>query len=201
MKKPANNDFPILDQLRDRWSPRAFSDRLVDDTVLGALFEAARWAPSCFNVQPWRFIIATSSHEPTYKQALSCLTEWNRNWACNAPLLLFVIAKTTYEDGSHNRHAYYDCGQAMTSLVTQATTLGLFVHQIGGILIEQVRETYNIPSEYDPICGAALGYIGPSSSLSEKLRKKESEPRARLDLSDLAYVGTWGNSALLVRKK
>jgi hypothetical protein len=89
----------------------------------------------------------------------------------------------------------------MASLVIQATSLGLSVHQIGGILLEQVRDTYNIPNEYDPICGAAIGYIGALSSLPEQLHEKESELRARLDLSDIVYARSWGNSALRVRKK
>ena len=144
MKKSAINDFPILDQLRDRWSPRAFSGRPVPPESVRSFLEAARWAPSCFNAQPWRFIIATRETDSEFQSALSCLVEGNQKWAQHAPFLLFAIARMNSENGKENRHALYDTGQAMALLSVQATTLGLFVHQMAGIVQDQIQQMEGI---------------------------------------------------------
>jgi nitroreductase len=134
MDKPAKNDFPILDQLRDRWSPRAFSNRPVPPESLRSVLEAARWAPSAYNRQPWRFIVAVrEQNQAQYDAAFACLNEWNQRWAGAAPVLLFVVAEMQFENGKDNLHAFYDAGQAIAGLTVQATTLGLFVHQMAAI--------------------------------------------------------------------
>ena len=197
MQKPANNDFPILDQLRQRWSPRAFSKRPIPPESVRSLFEAARWAPSCFNAQPWRFIVTASQAEGEFQSALACLREGNRTWAASAPLLLFAVARMTFDNGGDNRHAFYDVGQAMAHLSIQATALGLFVHQMGGILPDQVRETYGLPEGYEPVSAAAIGLYGESDSLDEGLRKKELAPRIRNAVSEFAFSGEWEKPAAL----
>ncbi|MDA0231138.1 MAG: nitroreductase family protein [Proteobacteria bacterium] len=197
MKNSANNDFPILDQLRDRWSPRAFSNRPVPPESVRSLLEAARWAPSCFNAQPWRFIIATRQTDSEFQAALSCLVEGNQKWAEHAPVLLFAVARMNFENGKENRHALYDTGQAMAHLSVQATALGLFVHQMGGILPDQIQQTYGLPEGYEAASGAAIGYYGETDSLAENLREMELAPRARMALSETVYSGAWGQPASL----
>ncbi len=197
MRKPAANDFPILDQLRDRWSPRAFSSRLVPPESIRSLIEAARWAASCFNAQPWRFILASRDEEAEFEAALACLNEWNRGWATPAPLLLFVVARLDFDDGSVNRHALYDTGQAVAQLALQATTLGLFVHQMAGILPEKILQTYNLPEGYEAISAATIGYYGDTDSLEEGIREKELAPRERKPLSELVLAGGWEKPSVL----
>ena len=197
MQKPTANDFPILYQLRDRWSPRAFSSRSVPPESVRTLMEAARWAASCFNAQPWRFILAARENAAEFEAALACLNEWNRGWAAPAPLLLFAVARLNFDDGSANRHALYDTGQAMAQLTLQATTLDLFVHQMAGILPEQVQQTYNLPEGYDTVCAAAIGYYGETGSLDEGMRKKELAPRVRKPLSEIVFAGSWEKPATL----
>ncbi len=200
MQKPANNDFPILDQLRDRWSPRAFSSRPVPPESVRSLLEAARWAPSSFNGQPWRFILATREAETDFQTALACLNEWNRSWAGSAPLLLLVAARMNFDDGAENRHALFDSGQAMAHLSIQATALGLFVHQMAGILPEQIQQTYGLPEGYEPVSAAAIGYCGEADSLAEDLREKELAPRVRKALSETVFSGAWERPAPLERR-
>ncbi len=196
MQKPANNDFPILDQLRQRWSPRAFSNQSIPPESVRSLLEAARWSPSCHNAQPWRFILAAGQAEGEFQAALACLREGNRNWAASAPLLLFAVARMNFDNGGENRHAFYDVGQAMAHLSIQATALGLFIHQMGGILPDQVRQTYGLPEGFEPVSAAAIGYYGESDSLDEGLRKKELAPRIRNGVSEFAFSGAWERPAV-----
>ena len=148
MRKPDANEFPILDQLHDRWSPRAFSSRLVPLESVRSLIEAARWAASCFNAQPWRFILASRNEEAEFESALACLNEWNRSWAAPAPLLLFAVARLNFDDGAANRHALYDTGQA----VAQLTQIGLRVKISGsGRVIGQVPEP-GVPVKPGMVC-------------------------------------------------
>ena len=162
-----------------------------------SLFEAARWAPSCFNAQPWRFIVTASQAEGEFQSALACLREGNRTWAASAPLLLFAVARMNFDDGGDNRNAFYDIGQAMAHLSIQATALGLFVHQMGGILPDQARQTYGLPEGYEAVSAAAIGYYGETDSLAEGLRKKELAPRIRNAVSEFAFSGEWEKPAAL----
>ena len=195
MKKPAISDTPILDQLRDRWSPRAFSNRPVPLESLRSLMEAARWAPSCFNVQPWRFIVATRDRDDEFQTALSCLVEGNQKWAQHAPLLLLVAAQMNFDDGKKNPHAFYDTGQAMAHLSVQATALGLFIHQMAGIVHDKIVQTYGLPDGFEAVCVAAIGYYGETDSLDGKLHDMEVAPRARRALSESFFSGAWDRPA------
>ena len=114
-----------------------------------------------------------------------------------APVLLFAIARMNFENGKENRHAYYDTGQAMALLSVQATTLGLFVHQMAGIVHDQIQQTYSLPEGYEVVSAAAIGYYGETDSLAENLREMEVAPRARIALSKTVYAGTWEQPALL----
>jgi len=199
MEKPAETHYPIHDLLRRRWSPRAFSDRRVDSAVMRSLLEAARWAPSSYNEQPWSFIVATKDAPAEFARLLSCLVEGNIKWAQHAPVLMVSVARLTFEDdGKPNRHAFHDVGLAVANLIVQATALGLVVHQMAGIFPEKIRELYGIPEGYEAVAGIALGYPGDPQSLPEELRKRELPPRERKPLTEFVFSGGWGQTSPIV---
>ena len=199
MEKPAETQYPIHDLLRRRWSPRAFSDRMVEPDKLRSLWEAARWAPSSFNEQPWSFIVATKDDPVEFGRLLSCLVEGNIQWAQHAPVLMVSVARLSFEeDGKPNRHAFHDVGLAVANLIVQATALGLVVHQMAGFHPDKVREFYGVPEQYEPVAAIALGYPGDPQSLPERLRKRELAPRERKPLTEFVFSGRWGQMSPIV---
>ena len=178
----------IHELLARRWSPRTFSDRPVEHAKLAQLFEAARWAPSCYNAQPWTFIVATREDAEGYNRLLSTLVEANRQWAVQAPVLILAVAKLDFNHVARpNRHAYYDLGQAVANLTFQATAAGLQIHQMGGFDPRLARELFAIPAGYDPVAVLALGYQeGPPADPSARTRKP---------LADFVFSGSWGRPA------
>ena len=199
MEKPAETQYPIHELLRRRWSPRAFSDRRVDPAIMRSLLEAARWAPSSYNEQPWSFIVATRDDPVEFGRLLSCLVEGNIQWAQHAPVLMVSVARLSFEDdGKPNRHAFHDVGLAVANLIVQATALGLVVHQMAGIFPDKIRELYGIPEGYEAVAGIALGYPGDPQSLPEGLRKRELAPRERKPLTEFVFSGSWGQTSPLV---
>jgi len=199
MEKPAETQYPIHDLLRRRWSPRAFSDRRVDPAIMRSLLEAARWAPSSYNEQPWSFIVATKDDPVEFGRLLSCLVEGNIQWAQHAPVLMVSVARLSFEDdGKPNRHAFHDVGLAVANLIVQATALGLVVHQMAGIFPDKIRELYGIPEGYEAVAGIALGYPGDPQSLPEGLRKRELAPRERKPMTEFVFSGRWGQTSPIV---
>ena len=199
MEKPAHTDYPISDLLRRRWSPRAFADKPVEPEKLRSLLEAARWAPSSFNEQPWSFIIATKTHMDDYAKLLSCLTEKNQQWAQLAPVLMISVAKLTFEkNGKPNRHAFHDVGLAMGNLLAEATTLGLVVHQMAGFSVDRVRELYAVPEGFEPVAGVALGYQAEAEVLPESFREQEVGSRSRKPINTFVFEGKWGDKSSIV---
>lgn len=199
MEKPADTQYPIHDALRRRWSPRAFDDRPIEPEKLRSLFEAARWAPSSNNEQPWRFLVATKENATEYARLFDCLVEGNQKWAHRAPALLLSVAKLQFEDGSTNRHALHDTGMATENLVLQATALGLVGHQMAGFRIDQARTDCKIPAGYEPVAIIAVGYPGDSAQLSERLRARETQPRVRKPLTAIVYSTTWEQPSTLLQ--
>jgi nitroreductase len=197
MEKPAETQYAIHDLLRRRWSQRAMDERPVPPETVASLFEAARWAPSSNNAQPWRFIVTSKEEKADYDRLLHCLVEGNSKWAFRAPLLILSVAKLTFEDGSPNRHALHDVGLATENLVLQATALGLTTHQMAGFSAEQARETFKIPSGYEPVAIIAVGYPGDPSILPEFLRERELKPRTRDASATFVYSGEWGRTSPL----
>jgi nitroreductase len=186
------------DLIRHRWSPRAFSDRDVSNADLRALLDAARWAPSSYNEQPWRFIVGVKSDGDAYGKLLGTLMEANRVWAEKAPVLLLTVGKRTFShNGSDNRYAMHDAGMALANLMIQATAMGLSVHAMGGFDLEAARREFNIPEDYELGAAAAIGYPGSPADLPEHLRQAELAPRSRKPLSDLAFGETWGQPVKL----
>ncbi len=193
-QKQAQAEHEIHPLLRRRWSPRAFAPRPVDRATLYRLFEAARWAPSSRNEQPWRFVLATQDAPEDFARLLDCLVEGNRRWAHRAPVLLLGCARTVFtHNGRPNRHAWYDLGQAMAHLTFQATAEDLYVHQMAGFSQAKAREAARVPEGYDPVVMAAIGYLGRPEDLPEGLREQELAPRVRDPLEEMVYFGRWGH--------
>lgn len=158
------------------------------------MFEAARWAPSCFNEQPWRFIAATSLEKETYGRILDCLAEKNRIWASQAPVLILSAASRFFSlNGKENRHAFHDTGLATENLILQGMHLGIFCHVMAGFSAARARESFAIPEGFDPVAAIAAGYPGPADTLPYDLRKSETAKRERKALASLVFSGTWGN--------
>ena len=200
MEKSADTQHPIHDLLKRRWSPRAFSDQPVEAEKLRILFEAARWAPSSNNEQPWRFVVANKDNETEWSRLLACLVEGNRKWAYRAPVLILSVASLNFEDDSTpNRHAFHDTGMAVENLVLQATALGLVAHQMAGFDVEKARADLKIPSGYEPVAMIAVGYPGDPVQLSDRLRAREAQPRVRKPLTEFVYSATWEEPSPLLR--
>ena len=189
-------EFSIHPLIARRRSTLAFASTSVEPETLASLMEAARWAPSCMNEQPWSFIVATKANKSDFDRLLGCLVEFNVQWAQHAPVLLLSVAKLTFESkGELNRHAFHDVGQAIANLTFQATVSGLVVHQMAGFDVEKARREFSIPQDYEPVAAAAVGYPGNSAELPEKLRKRDSTPRKRKPLTNFVFEGGWGHSA------
>jgi nitroreductase len=185
------NKIAIHDLIEERKSPRAFAEKSVEQEQLETLFEAARWAPSAMNEQPWRFIYATKEDKENFDRLFSCLLEGN-SWARNAAVLFLTVAKKTYDfNGTPNGHAWHDIGLATGNLLLQATDLGLHVHLMGGFKADKAREVLGIPEGYEPVTIGAIGYIGDPETLPEHLRERELAPRTRKPLEELVFRGKW----------
>jgi nitroreductase len=196
MNKPATVDHPIHELIRERWSPRAFSDKPIPAEVLRSLFEAARWSPSSSNEQPWAFIVATKEDSATHAKLLSTLVEANQTWARHAPVLAIAVSELAFaRNGRPNRNAFYDTGAAVAHLTTEATAHGLFVHQMAGFDPQKAIEVFSIPEGWEPIAAFVIGYPGDIQSLPETLREREVAARTRKPLTEFVMSGNWGQRA------
>jgi nitroreductase len=196
MEKIASINYPVHELLKRRWSPRAFSNRPVEPEKLRSVFEAARWAASSYNGQPWSFIYATREEPEEFQRILGCMVEFNQNWAKHAPVIGITVARLKFEhDGSANRHAYHDVGQAAANLAIEAVAQGLQLHQMAGILVDKAREALSIPEGYDPVAGFALGYPGDPATLPDQLRQREAAKSERKPAEAFVYNGRWGRKA------
>ena len=199
MEKPAETQYPVAEILRRSWSPRSFSDRLVEPEKLQSLFEAARWAASSFNEQPWNFIVATKQKPEEHARLLSCLVEGNQRWARAAPVLVVSVAKLNFDKtGKPNRHAFHDVGLAMGNVLVQATALGLFVHQMAGFSPEKVREIYGVPEGFEPVAAMAIGYGLVAEDLPEAFREFDLGARRRKPAGNFVFETRWGETSRLV---
>ena len=201
MQKPAPIDFPVHELVRNRWSPRAFADKAIPQDVLQSLFEAARWAPSSNNEQPWAFLVAAKNDKENFEKMLSVLVEFNANWAKNASILAIAVSELSFaKNNTPNRNAQYDTGAATAWLSVEATARGLFVHQMAGFDPEKARQVFAIPAGWDAIAALAIGYPGDPDSLPQRLKERELAPRTRKPLSEFVMSGRWGNIAPFVSK-
>jgi nitroreductase len=193
--KHAAADHDVLDLIRERWSPRAFdANRAVAPADLWRLFEAARWAPSSRNEQPWRFVVADRALSPdAYAALFGSIRPGNQAWAHAAPVLVLVAVRLTVEQtGELNRHAYYDAGQAVAFLTLQAQSQGLAVRQMEGFDHLQARQVCGVPDAFEPAVMMAIGYPGtPESLTSDKHRELEVTPRRRRKTTEFVFDGAW----------
>jgi nitroreductase len=201
MHKPATTDFPVHDLIRHRWSPRAFSDKPVEPAVLASLFEAARWAPSSSNEQPWAYLVATKDNPEDFAKTLSVLVEFNAAWAKNAPVLALAVSHLKFQsNGNPNRNAFYDTGAATVLFSIEALARGLYVHQMGGFDPAKAKLVFEIPEDWEAIAALAIGYPGKTDSLSQKLQDREVAPRTRKPLAEFVMSGRWGHTSPIVSR-
>lgn len=190
----AKSSQGVREILERRYSPYAFSPRPVEPEKLRQLFEAARSAPSSYNEQPWRFVVARREDHEAFDRLSQTLVDRNRQWARHAPVLVLSVAKVDFtHSGQPNRHAWYDLGQAAAYLTLQATELGLYVHQMAGFDPAKARQLVNIPEGFEPAAMMAVGYPDDSGAFPEALRQLDSTRRPRKPLDTLLFEGTWAN--------
>jgi nitroreductase len=191
-EKVASTQYPVIDLIKNRWSPRAFSSNPIEEDKIMSLLEAARWAPSCFNEQPWNFILFKKENREEFNKIIDALSPRNQLWAKTAPLIMLSVAKIDFEQsGKLNRHALHDVGAAVTNLTFQATSLGLYVHQMAGFDSEKAKNLFNIPDSYEPVSAIAVGYYGNIEDLPEEFKKAESANRSRKPISDFVFNAKW----------
>jgi nitroreductase len=191
--KPAKTDHPINEIIAKRWSARAFSTRPVERAKLLSVLEAARWAPSSRNEQPWRYIVFTNDNPDKLKKAQSVLKDIN-NYAKRAPILICAITKKTYSDNrNYNRLHFHDLGAANENMFLEAFNQGLIMHEMGGFDVQKAREVFNIPDDFEAGIMIAIGYQDVHQVLPQSLRQKAHLPRERKPLSETVFLEELGN--------
>lgn len=192
MKKRSKTLHPLI---RKRKSVVSFTPEIPDDRTIKMLFEAARWAPSSSNQQPWRFIYATHEDKSQYQRFYNLLNEGNKRWANTAPILALSVAEVISDYKNRpNRFAFHDLGMAVGNLLIQATNMGLYVHQMGGYDVEGARKEFNIPERFEPGAMIAMGYHGEIDHLPMELKRKELKKRTRKEVEEFVFRGDWPDS-------
>ncbi len=195
MKKITPNKYPINDLVKKRWSPRAFSETQVEEEKLASIFEAARWAPSAFNEQPWRFIVGQKGSE-TYDKILKSLVEWNQQWAGKAAVLVLNIAANNFShNGKTNAVAQYDLGQAVAFMISEAVNQGLVSHEMSGFDAGVAARLLQIPDNFQAVSVTAIGYYGDKNLLPDDMLQSEMEERKRRSLNETVFVGNFGEAS------
>ena len=191
--KPAKTDHPILDVIANRWSPLAFSEKPIEDEKVAQLFEAARWAASSYNEQPWIYVYAAKGDEG--RETLEALLVEGNAWAKHAGLLVVAFARKNFsKNGKPNVEAQHDVGAATAFLTLQAEALALVTHQMAGFYSDRANAALSVPLDYEPSSMIAVGYPGDSATLPEDLRKREESPRVRRKIEEFAFRGKFGKS-------
>ena len=180
MQKSADFESPVLEAIQQRRSRRAYADKAVEMEKIHSLFEAARWAPSSVNEQPWLYLYATKEQTDLWQKIFESLNDGNKVWAKHAPLLIVSLVRKNFIRNDHpNTSARYDLGGANALLSIQAAHFGLNVHQMGGFNAETLRKNLNIPHTMEPVVIMAIGYPGDAQNLPEHLKIRELAPRER----------------------
>lgn len=196
MNKIAKTDFEILEIFKNRWSPRAFSEKQVEKEKLQRIFEAARWSPSGGNLQPWVFITGRKNIDPAFETIFNALAEGNKKWAGLSSVLVVVCSeKINSKNGKPNAWSEYDAGQSAAYLSVQALSEGIYVHQMGGINKEKLIRDLNIPENYQPVTVIAMGYLGNPDDLPEDLKQREIAERTRNPAHEFIFSGKWGTKS------
>lgn len=184
--------FTLNEAIGGRRSPLAFSLKPIESNKIHLLFEAARWAPSSYNEQPWRFIFATREDSEAFQKLYDCLMPGNQSWVKNVPLLVLSVAKTNFSlNDEPNFYAFHDLGLATQNLMLQAVHMGLVSHPMGGFNKSKARELFQIPDGYAPGAMIAIGYAGNPEDLAEDLFKRETAERVRKPQSEIVFSGKW----------
>jgi nitroreductase len=194
MQKPAITQQAIHELLANRWSGRAYdAGKAVSQEQVISLLEAARWAPSCFGDQPWRYVFCNKADNmQAWQAAFDCLVPGNQGWAVNAPVLLLICADTLFgHNDKPNKWAAYDTGAATENLCLQATALGLMAHQMGGFDADKARATFKVPERYQILAMVTVGYQAAVESLSGEVKERELAARSRKPLEELFFNGVW----------
>lgn len=197
MQKPAITQQPIHELIANRWSGRAYdASQGVSQEQVISLLEAARWAPSCFGDQPWRYVVCNKADNlQAWQAAFDCLVPGNQSWAVNAPVLLLICADTLFSHNDKpNKWAPYDTGAATENLCLQATALGLMAHQMGGFDADKARATFNVPERYQILAMVTVGYQAAVESLTGETKERETAARSRKPLNELFFNGQWDQS-------
>lgn len=185
-----------LDLLKKRRSPVAFSEQEVTQAQLEQLFDATRWAASCFNEQPWSFVVASKSQNKLYEKVFNGINEHNQAWAKNAPVLMLTFAKKTFEmNGKPNKHNMHDLGLAVGNMSAQATAMGLYLHQMAGIVRENIKSDFEIPEDYEVVSAIALGYKLDIKDVPEQFKAREEKERTRKPFNEFVFNEDWGKSS------
>jgi nitroreductase len=180
-----------IPSIAQRYSPMGFNpERVITEAERNTIFEAARWAASSFNEQPWRFIWADRHDSVAWNNMISLLTEYNQKWASTSSLLVLVVASEHYEqNGKLNRHAWYDTGMAASSMVLQLTSMGLQAHQMGGFDAVKAQEELSIPEGHAPIAMIAIGEAIPVEGVAQEFRERATQERTRKSLDTIVFRG------------
>jgi len=191
-------DHAVHELVTRRRSPYGFAERPVAPDDLRALFEAARWAASSRNEQPWRYLVARREDADRFARILGCLTEGNRKWAALVPVLALGVIRTHFSHNDRpNRCAPHDLGAASAQLTLEATMRGLAVHQMGGILPDHAREEFRVPADFEVFTGLAIGYPDPDAPIPPELRARERKPRTRRPQAEFVFGDRWEKPARL----
>lgn len=191
MHKKANTEYEINPLIAARWSPRVFADKAVEPEALKKLFEAARWAASSNNGQPWRFMYAHKGSE-IYDVIFDHLSDFNKKWCVNAPVLMLTAYKKTFDSGKENFHAPHDLGLAMGNLSIQAEAMGIAVHSMAGVNWQKAHKTFQVPEDFHITTAAAIGYYGGEvSDLPEDMQKSEKAERKRMKQTEFVAENKW----------
>ena len=185
MSRNATTSTPINPELAQRWSPRSYdTSAVLTPADLTASFEAARWAPSANNSQPWTYLVGFRGDD-TFNAILPTLAGWNSAWMPNASAIIVAVAQTAGADGTPNHYALYDLGQSVAHFSVQAQTDGLYVHQVAGTDVEALKEAFNLPAGYEAFLTIAVGKLAPADDLPEPLAEREKAPRVRHELAEI----------------
>ncbi len=188
----------VLEIIQERWSPYSFSSAPVEEYKLKAMMEAAGYAPSCDNEQPWVFVLTTRNDRAVFDDYLSFMNDTNQLWAKNAYAIIISMARTKFtHSGKPNRFAFHDTGMAVSNMLLQALALDIYVHQMGGYSVEKVKKYFNLNEEMEPVAMMAVGYLGDGESLSPELYKRDEKRRPRKVVNEFVFKNTLSDPAFL----
>jgi nitroreductase len=186
----------ILEIIQERWSPYSFSSTPVEGFKLKAMFEAAGYAPSCNNEQPWAFVFSTRDEKEVFNDYVEFLSDGNKVWAKHAYALIISMARTKFSyNGKPNRYAFHDTGMAVANLLLQALTLDVYVHQMGGYSVEKVKKYFKLGDDIEPVAMMAVGYLGDGSSLTPELLKRDEKRRPRKSVNEFVFKNSLSTPA------